>query len=413
MSFTVITEPFSTYLTGSGGDGEGQSFVGNVADVQPGDILACRVVYAGAETTVTASDGAASTWAQTDEVVDSNQRVSWIYTLATAASGSPTLNITLGAARAERRCQWWHIRPSETPVFGGFTGNNGSGTAASSGNLAVSGSDCFVLGSCDTWNVLSASGSARAINGVAPDYDLGNTNHYSNSFARAVSEGFTGAATTTLASTDAWIATILYFRIGEGGSEPEQVTIDSVSDLTLEDGQTGIEITGAAFGASQGSGKVIISPTDDVEDPDAVEQTVTSWGDTSITFTAVREDLPFGETLYLFVINDDGDSNESGEAISFVAARGKLIFSGSNRFFDKDGEPVNAEGLTFFVWRASRPDGNADEIITDVEIVDGELELEIEVATLEDEEETSWFVFDPDDENSPLFSAGVTAVALE
>ena len=95
------------------------------------------------------------------------------------------------------------------------------------------------------------------------------------------------------------------------------VAITSVSDSTLTNGQTGITITGTGFGASQGAGFVTISPTDDVTDASAEEQTVTAWSDTSITFTAVRGSLAYNTTMYLFVEENGGESNASGEAVSF------------------------------------------------------------------------------------------------
>ena len=94
------------------------------------------------------------------------------------------------------------------------------------------------------------------------------------------------------------------------------VAVTSV-DSTLDNGQTGVTITGSGFKTSQGTGKVIISPTDDVDDVNAVKQYVTTWSsDTSITFTAIRGALQTGNH-YLFVVNDDGDSNASGTVVSF------------------------------------------------------------------------------------------------
>jgi hypothetical protein len=103
------------------------------------------------------------------------------------------------------------------------------------------------------------------------------------------------------------------------------VAIDSVSDATYTNGQTGIVITGSGFGASQGAGVVLISPTDDVTDVDAEAQTVTAWGDTSITFTAVRGSLAYNTTMYLFVKEDGGTSNAAGEPVSFYDPAAGLV----------------------------------------------------------------------------------------
>jgi len=78
-----------------------------------------------------------------------------------------------------------------------------------------------------------------------------------------------------------------------------------------------ITIPGGYFPASQGSGTVKISPTDNVADGSAVTQTVTSWADTSITFTTSRGVLGSGP-LYLFVTNNDGAYNTPGHPVMFV-----------------------------------------------------------------------------------------------
>jgi len=101
--------------------------------------------------------------------------------------------------------------------------------------------------------------------------------------------------------------------LGGGAS----VVISGVSDSTLYSGQTGIVITGTGFGASQGSGQVIVSPTDNVNDSSAVLQTVTSWGDTSITITAVQKHLAVNVPYYLFVKTDGAVSNESGFSVMY------------------------------------------------------------------------------------------------
>lgn len=54
----------------------------------------------------------------------------------------------------------------------------------------------------------------------------------------------------------------------------------------------------------------------------AVEQTVTAWGDTQITFTADQDTLGAGVGLYLFVENDSGNSNASGFPVQFTAGGG-------------------------------------------------------------------------------------------
>ncbi len=99
-----------------------------------------------------------------------------------------------------------------------------------------------------------------------------------------------------------------------GGS----VTISLVSDTTLNSGQTGITLTGSGFGDPQGTGKVYISPTDNIADSNKVEQTVNGWGNTSINITAVRGSLSHSTNLYVFVLKDGGTlSNSTGYIVQF------------------------------------------------------------------------------------------------
>jgi hypothetical protein len=93
-------------------------------------------------------------------------------------------------------------------------------------------------------------------------------------------------------------------------------TITDAGDELYREGDS-VTITGTNFGASQGTGSVVISPTDDETDAAAVSQTVTAWADTSITITAVRGSLAVDTNLYLFVIPDTNDPNASGHVVQF------------------------------------------------------------------------------------------------
>lgn len=97
------------------------------------------------------------------------------------------------------------------------------------------------------------------------------------------------------------------------------LTITLVSPWLMYDTQTGVLVQGILFGASQGTGSVTISPSDNVADAGAVTQTVTAWADTSISFTAVRGSLGTG-TLYLFATDGSGNSNASGYPVQFVGS---------------------------------------------------------------------------------------------
>lgn len=111
----------------------------------------------------------------------------------------------------------------------------------------------------------------------------------------------------TLGGDPGLYLTYSFKEIGAG------VTVTGAGDALFHNGDTGIVITGTSFGASQGTGSVVISPTNSITDPGAVTQTISSWGDTSITLGAVSMGT-FGyfSNLYLFVKNNSGSSNATG-----------------------------------------------------------------------------------------------------
>jgi hypothetical protein len=76
-------------------------------------------------------------------------------------------------------------------------------------------------------------------------------------------------------------------------------------------------ITGLGFAQTQGTGSVIISPTDDVNDAAAVTQTVTSWATNSVTFTAKQVAMLVNAQCYLFVKSSFGLANASGWPVTF------------------------------------------------------------------------------------------------
>ena len=182
------------------------------------------------------------------------------------------------------------------------------------------------------------------------------------------------------------------------------VLISGISDSTLTNGQAGIVITGTGFSASGNT--VLVSPTDDPNDGDAVAQTITAEGATEITFTAVLGALSFG-TLYLFVVNDDEQANVDGEVISRIVGLATLQFTGDNRFVGSNGQPAaNIEDLTFLIWRSARPTGGtADQIISGQNLdANGGLSLPITPGALTPSSTVYWNVFAPD--GTDLFGAG-------
>jgi hypothetical protein len=96
-------------------------------------------------------------------------------------------------------------------------------------------------------------------------------------------------------------------------------SITSVTPDEFADAATGIVIAGSVFGASQGTGVVELGSSSDHGTATLVEQTVTAWGDTEITFTAVQGALEAGE-VFVFVTND-ADATSSGFAVTLAATQ--------------------------------------------------------------------------------------------
>ncbi len=114
------------------------------------------------------------------------------------------------------------------------------------------------------------------------------------------------------------------------------IGVNSVdTDNDIDDAQTGVVVAGFGFNAAQGTGLVEIGDSSDYATANKVTQTVTAWGDTSITITADLGSQAPG-TKYLFVTDDD--SNRSiGFAIAMHRAKafamslsGNIAVSGEN-----------------------------------------------------------------------------------
>jgi hypothetical protein len=84
-----------------------------------------------------------------------------------------------------------------------------------------------------------------------------------------------GTVVTPVSSDEIWFPKRVTIVGGGGGPH----TVDSVTPSILYEGLTGVVIAGSGFGASQGTSKVLL---------DGIEQTVTAWSDTSITFSVVK-----------------------------------------------------------------------------------------------------------------------------
>lgn len=159
-------------------------------------------------------------------------------------------------------------------------------------------------------------------------------------------------------------------------------TITSINDLTLTDGQVGVVISGSGFGATRGFGTLVISPSSsDFGAAGAKSQVagITSWSDTSITFTASRGTLAFLTAAYVFVVNDDFESNAAGFALEFVP---RVYVQADVK--DLTGTAVALNGEALLVWR-TRPSAakqSPDQVLTLGSIPSGVLNAEIDRGAL-------------------------------
>jgi len=98
----------------------------------------------------------------------------------------------------------------------------------------------------------------------------------------------------------------------------------------FDDKQTGVTITGSNFEATQGTGTVEISDNYVYGSGTVVEQTVTSWGTTSIDFTAVLGAMNPGTPRYLWVTNNSGERNPFGWEVHVHRAQAITLSASSN-----------------------------------------------------------------------------------
>jgi len=122
------------------------------------------------------------------------------------------------------------------------------------------------------------------------------------------------------------------------------VTITDVNgDATIEDGETGIVITGTGFGI--GGNTVTICLVDDVNDASATEQTITAEASTTeITFTVVTPGVvDQNDTLYVFVTNG-ADTNVNGYAIGVTPVQAAYLHT--LELIDKTTIVTAASGFT-------------------------------------------------------------------
>lgn len=107
-------------------------------------------------------------------------------------------------------------------------------------------------------------------------------------------------------------------------------SITDVEDESFRVGETGIDVTGTGFGATQDTGFVRVCPSDDIDDVNGVNLTVTTWTDTGITFDVpgtLPLTFPRFTNVYLFVQNDGGLSNAAGYVVQITPHPAVLAYA--------------------------------------------------------------------------------------
>lgn len=134
-----------------------------------------------------------------------------------------------------------------------------------------------------------------------------------------------GAIDLTQISTPTYAATTAPVLTRTSGAS---VAISS-TDTTIYNGQTGITVTGTGFGTGGGSSAVILSPTDAVDNANAVTQTETGTRSaTTVTYTcSLGSTVPTNSTAYLFIKDSSGVANTAGYPVSTTLVPIKMIWT--------------------------------------------------------------------------------------
>jgi hypothetical protein len=143
-----------------------------------------------------------------------------------------------------------------------------------------------------------------------------------------------------------------------------EITDSTPSEFSDED--TGIDLTGVSFEASQGTGKVELGDNQTYASANKVEQTITSWADTAIEFTADLGSQSPG-TKWLFVTND---SDEVSPGFQVTVHRVHEITLGLSSNIAASGEnttnrltaPGGKSGTDFDAGRIQDDENPADSV---------------------------------------------------
>lgn len=225
---------------------------------------------------------------------------------------------------------------SGTPVAGG---NSGSVSPASPSVTTADANACVVSVVLANSGATVTANDSNGPSGMTVVYFRPSSVSSSGcavgvAFAEQAGAGASGTKTWTNVTTASQSWSTLTFAIKPAVTAGAS-NITDVSDATPYHGQTGITVTGTNFNAAQGDGEIYVCSANDPDDASAVNQTVTAWGDTEITITAVLNSFPYDTDLYLFVRNSDEEEDTTG----FVIQR-------SARIYFRDTNVVNLAGTS-------------------------------------------------------------------
>lgn len=169
------------------------------------------------------------------------------------------------------------------------------------------------------------SGSVDGTTIVQADVDLSGANGYVDTTAnKATWDGalVSVGQTHTKTKGNDGLAIVVY-QVWITGNYTPGVSPPTITDVetteAFTDGDTAVTITGTTFEATKGTGKVELSDNATYASGTKVEQTTTSWADTTIDFTADLGGLTAG-SLWLWVTNNTGNRNTTGMAVTVSAA---------------------------------------------------------------------------------------------
>jgi IPT/TIG domain-containing protein len=235
-----------------------------------GNAMIVGVTYGNTNPTITATDSQGNTYTRAIASYDlgHNQGCAILYATNTKGNAPNTVTVNFSGAVA-----YLALGIHEYSGVAGLSaldttaGNKGSGTSPSSGTATTTANGDLIFG-CVAEDATGLGDSFTAGSGFTKRVDLGMAAAYADEDGVQAVAGAV-AATWSLSPSRDWVASLAAFR-GAGGSTGPSIT--SLAPATGPVG-TSVTITGANFGATQGTSTVKFNGT---------VATVTSWSSTSI-----------------------------------------------------------------------------------------------------------------------------------